>query len=666
MIFKTLTLTNFRVFNGQHSIELAPRRDGLLAKPVILFGGLNGAGKTSILSAIRLVLLGRKAIGNAVSKKDFHHYLEQQINNKAIKELQATVASVKLEFTHTHQGKHSTYQVERSWSASTEETLKLFKNDEFEASLNTEQVQSFLHELIPPGIGDLFFFDGEKIAELAEDDTGSYLKEAVQKLLGIDVVNRLADDLDIYIKQISQKTADSKTVKAISALEQEKNENLLKANQEREKEAQLKIKLSDIEIQVREAEQKIQDRGGAWAKTKTDEKDRANELIKRKAVLEAKLLGELDGAFPLALAPNAMAALIESLGKEQEAKDALAYHNKLNENLNGLETVIKSKYFEQSDDLLATITTYFQSVATPVSPNIVLDVSNTEFNNIQNYVKDAEVAKNHCDELTDELTSTEQSLESLSVNIQRAPDEAELSKLYENLRSLDGKKNTLTTRYREHLINAKTFTVKALELARKLEKLYTNQKTDASITKAVERVDATTNVLAEFATQLTDKRVSQLEDLFAQAYRKLARKDDLKLSAKIDSTTFDVTLVDSDGIAINRKSMSAGEKQIFAFAILEALGKLSGKVLPVVVDTPLGRLDSKHRDKLVQHYFPEAGEQVILLSTDTEVDEDFFTALAPEISHAFEIEFDQKTKCSTLSEGYFWTPSEAVKYTEAS
>jgi DNA sulfur modification protein DndD len=110
--------------------------------------------------------------------------------------------------------------------------------------------------------------------------------------------------------------------------------------------------------------------------------------------------------------------------------------------------------------------------------------------------------------------------------------------------------------------------------------------------------------------------------------------------------------------------MSAGEKQIFAFAILEALGKLSGKVLPVVVDTPLGRLDSKHRDKLVHHYFPEAGEQVILLSTDTEVDEDFFSALAHEVSHAFEIEFDQQTKCSVLKEGYFWKATPEVKYKE--
>lgn len=664
MIFKTLSLENFRVFNGLHTIDLAPKRDGLLAKPIILFGGLNGAGKTSILTAIRLALLGKKAIGSAVSKKEFNDYLTQQINNKAVKEQSDTVARVSLTFTHTHQGEHSTYRIERRWSVNADESLQLFKNDFCEESLTSEQVQSFLHELVPPGIGDLFFFDGEKIAELAEDDTGSYLKEAVQKLLGIDVINRLADDLDIYIKQISQKTADTKTLKLIQQLEQEKSEWLQQANKERENEDKLKRQLTDIEVKVKEAEQKIQEHGGAWAKTKNTEKKKADELIKQKALLETQLLSELDGCFPLSLAPNAMAELIKVLNKEQEIKESEVFSHKLTESLPGLERAIAAEFNDNTDALMAAINRYFQSVSEHKSSDVRLDISLTDFSLIQNQMQDATLAKSRCNELTAELLATEQALESVSLNIQRAPDEEELTSLYNNLRTLDGQKHKLKVAYGHHLVKAKSALAKALELAKKLEKLYTNQKTDASISKAIERVDATNKVLAEFSEKLTHMRVSQLEELFAKSYRKLARKEDIKLSAKIDPATFDVTLVDSDGLAINRKSMSAGEKQIFAFAILEALGKLSGKVLPVVVDTPLGRLDSKHRDKLVQHYFPEASEQVILLSTDTEVDEDFFSAMAHEISHAFEIEFDQQTKCSTLKEGYFWKAGPKVKYQE--
>lgn len=654
MIFNTLSLTNFRVFNGLHNIELAPKRDGLITKPVVLFGGLNGAGKTSILTAIRIALLGRKAIGNAVSKKDFNEYLAEQINKKAIKDDLDAFSTVSLEFTHTHQGEHSIYRVERHWSLNNDETLTLFQNNQQESSLSTEQVQSFLHELVPPGIGDLFFFDGEKIAELAEDDTGSYLKEAVQKLLGIDVIHRLSDDLDIYIKQISQKTADEKTTKLISDLEAEKKELLLQAYKERENENQVKVQLTQLERELREAEQKIQDRGGAWAKTKNAEKDQADELIKQKSTLETKLLSELDGAFPIALAPNAMASLVETLTQEQELKESQAFSNKLNDNLTGLETALKSQYKTDTDELLTTITQYFNSLTPLSNDNVSLDISNTDFSLIQAHIKDASAAKMHCSKLTHVLMQTEENLEAVSINIQRAPDEDELTSLYENVRNLDSQKYKLKSQYSHHLSEAKSFITKALELAKKLEKLYTSQKTEASIAKAVDRVDSTTKVLHDFSTQLTAIRVRKLEELFTQSYRKLARKGDLKLAAKINPDTFDVTLVDADQIVINRKSMSAGEKQIFAFAILEALGKLSGKMLPVVVDTPLGRLDSKHRDKLVRHYFPEASEQVILLSTDTEVDEDFYTAMSHEISHAFEIEFNEQTKCSTLNAGYFW------------
>src|SRR5690606_33202414 len=97
---------------------------------------------------------------------------------------------------------------------------------------------------------------------------------------------------------------------------------------------------------------------------------------------------------------------------------------------------------------------------------------------------------------------------------------------------------------------------------------------------------------------------------------------------------YSVTLFDQTGMLVDKKALSAGEKQIYAIAMLEALGRTSGRSLPLIIDTPLGRLDSKHRDKLVNNYFPTASHQVVILSTDTEIDESFYSALSPEISHA--------------------------------
>jgi len=115
MIFKKLIMQNFRVFNGKHSLDLQPKKDGLLSKPIILFGGLNGAGKTSILAAIRLLLLGRRALSSIPNNKEYADYLSQQLNNKAKKEDNSAKASISLEFTHTHQGKHGVFTITRTW-----------------------------------------------------------------------------------------------------------------------------------------------------------------------------------------------------------------------------------------------------------------------------------------------------------------------------------------------------------------------------------------------------------------------------------------------------------------------------------------------------------------------------------------------------------------------
>ena len=125
-------------------------------------------------------------------------------------------------------------------------------------------------------------------------------------------------------------------------------------------------------------------------------------------------------------------------------------------------------------------------------------------------------------------------------------------------------------------------------------------------------------------------------------------------SAKIDPATLKVTLYDRDNNQFDKSELSAGERQMYAFAILEAMTKTSGRKLPTIIDTPLGRLDSKHRGRLAEQYFPSASHQVVILSTDTEVDEGFFNKLSPDISHAYHLDYDETDNCTSAEYGYFW------------
>ena len=134
----------------------------------------------------------------------------------------------------------------------------------------------------------------------------------------------------------------------------------------------------------------------------------------------------------------------------------------------------------------------------------------------------------------------------------------------------------------------------------------------------------------------------------------LCRKKDSLRTVKIDSKDFSITLCDRHNRPLPKAQLSAGEKQIYAISMLWALGKTSGRPLPTIIDTPLARLDSDHRRLLVENYFPLASHQVIILSTDTEVDQGYFEELRPAVARAYHLDFDQTESSTVVKQGYFW------------
>ena len=150
-----------------------------------------------------------------------------------------------------------------------------------------------------------------------------------------------------------------------------------------------------------------------------------------------------------------------------------------------------------------------------------------------------------------------------------------------------------------------------------------------------------------------------LRNAFLDSITMIIRKHDFISDIKIDSD-YHIELQMEDGNYISKSILSNGEKQIFAISMLLALAKVSGRPLPFVIDTPLARLDSSHRDKIVENFFPNASHQVIIFSTDTEIDKMYFKKLAPHITRVYHLKYDDQTKSSLASEGYFWKPMEVT------
>jgi DNA sulfur modification protein DndD len=158
--------------------------------------------------------------------------------------------------------------------------------------------------------------------------------------------------------------------------------------------------------------------------------------------------------------------------------------------------------------------------------------------------------------------------------------------------------------------------------------------------------------LDNFGGLVVKHHISRIEMLVEKALKKLFRKENLISKVTIDPGCFEITLRDKGDKVIPAELLSAGERQLLATALLWALAQAAGRQIPTAIDTPLGRLDSVHRHKLIDSYFPRASHQVILLSTDEEIAGAYYDTLVPSISHSFTLRYNGDTQSSSIENGY--------------
>ncbi|BCB43910.1 hypothetical protein VagYM19_30400 [Vibrio alginolyticus] len=667
MLITKLTLNNFRVFRGVHEIDLRPAparlsKNGPIEgteRPIILFGGLNGAGKTSILTAVRLALFGRQSFSQVLSNGEYVEALSELIHKGVGHGGVQDNASIELEFKYSQNGEENTYKVIRGWKRGKKDSLCLEKDGIQIPELNYEQCQGFLNELIPTGIADLFFFDGEKIAELAEDESGTVLKTAVRRLLGLDVIAKLRSDLNIFLKKQGSSALSQSLKEEMDSLDEQRISHERNAEKLRGEADIVDAQIELVSRDILNLENKLSQNGGAWAKTREDEQQKVDSLLKEKVELEKQIRMEMETSLPFALAPNAMQRLQTQIKQEQQIKKKQNFGNELD---SFLET-LRSKYpsFDTEIAQNAIADSFKAHVGEFDSAELLLDISDRQANTIDYQLSNlSQESFSRFDEARVRLQKVEEEIDNASNNIARAPEQEQVQELFADVRALDKKKEKLIIEYHALLEEAKRELRQALETARQIQKLHDKNKDQSNKEQSISNAQNSILLLEMFGEQLTKARVNQLENEFVQSYKKLARKEDLQLSASINPATFDVELMDEHGIKINRKAMSAGEKQIYAISILEALGRTSGRKLPIIIDTPLGRLDSHHRDKLVENYFPTASHQVVILSTDTEIDKNYINLIQDDIARTYEIRFDGLTKSSKVAEGYFWKQAEEV------
>ena len=179
--------------------------------------------------------------------------------------------------------------------------------------------------------------------------------------------------------------------------------------------------------------------------------------------------------------------------------------------------------------------------------------------------------------------------------------------------------------------------------------------------RMLELAERTGTTMQEFLKRVTVRKIDRLSTLITESFLFLLRKSSFVKRIAIDPLTFSITLFDGDGRGVSKQRLSEGEKQIFAVAVLWGLARAAARPLPAVIDTPMARLDATHRRNLVERYFPHASHQVVIFSTDTEVDREYYRLLQPSVARAYHLSYDEEQRVTVGEPGYFWDAQAALE-----
>lgn len=668
MRLNRLVLRNFGLFRGEQTLDLRPRGADE-HRPIVLVGGHNGAGKTTLLEAVRVCLHGRLALGSRVTEVAYQSYLRERLHRAADLHSTAAYASVGLEFEYSHLGKKSQYYVQRGWEpqggAGVKEGIRVLRDNEPLDEVDSELWSDFVRSLVPPGVAQLFFFDGEKIKRLAEEETEALaLGESIKALLGLDLVERLQADLDVFSAKQARRTARAKTAGRLRELDKE----LKSLHGELEKIAEDATRIGDehakLGAQILKVEQRLAQGGEGLASRREDLRQEEANLSAELDATEKSARDLLDGSAPFLLCQRTGGRLVRQLELERARQDWEAGRARAEEAVRTVRARLTAVANRRdhlddraSDWVEQTIREVEGELATaPDQIRGVLVLHGLSEIDRQACVQTLQVAApvlaRRFSLHAKKLTALEGELRECRIRLTRVPAAAELAPIVAEMSVLQEKQAraalelTLLTERRSAL--QKEVVVRERERSRLEKDEIASERASIRLTLAAQAREAA----ADYLRRLTVAKTTELERQALESFQRLSRKDDFVRRLRINPENFAVSLYDLKGEVIPKSSLSAGEKQIYAISLLWGMARVSGRPLPMIIDTPLGRLDSHHRSNLVKHYFPAAAHQVIVLSTDTEVDRAHYDQLRPQTSHSYRLV--DRRGWTEAEEGYFW------------
>lgn len=645
MIIKKLHLYNFGIYAGENTFDFS------LDKPVVLIGGMNGRGKTTFLAAIILCLYGsNSAMYKESGYKTYGQYLRSLVNRDS----RSQRAFVELSFI-VNDGTPVEYTVHREWDANSKhvsEKREVAENGTYSEFL-TENWNMFIENIVPSALSNFYFFNGEKIAELALDESNTRLRESIRSMLGLNILDVLKNDLNKILRNRTRQQSASVTLDEIQSLKQQQEELSRAASDKDNEIRELRSVVMNLQRDIDQLQNRYESKGG-----KTFEQH--DFLIREKAELTTSL-EHLHTELINIAASELPLRMVEDLIREikLQAEDE---HNDL----------VMQQLIERIDDLFQDYLTQrngsdgesrnfieyikqHHDATTSVPIYQVSDFALFQLNSLLDGVLDR--TKQEAVDLLRRKRELQAKLSNIENQLSIDINQDELSRVAESIRKKQEALVRAQVKQNSAVQEANVFESALNSKNIEVNNAVTSYLNEASVADENARMDRYTSIaqkiLEAYSTMIQGKKSDILAATITECYHKLANKRQLIDRITVNPESLDIAYLDIDGKQISSHQLSAGEKQLMVISILWALAICSKKKLPVIIDTPLSRLDSAHRTSVILNYFPNASDQTMILSTDSEIDRTYYELIKDSVGDEFTLNYDENSRSSTIVKGYF-------------
>lgn len=686
MYLKSIVLRDWKAYTVGSFDFPAPE----VHRNIILIGAQNGFGKTSLFEAIVLGLFGQSGLPlvarSPFSSDDkqrlatsYRAFLEKAIHSGAI-DAGRTSCSVKLCFVDDGEE----IEIQRIWYFTDkgalrpgDEEVRIYEGttkrvvgptaaDDGE---DLEWYRDFIaRRFLPYYLAAFFLFDGEQVSAFAEREMAAQVRSGIEGLLGIPVLKELAQDLRAYAR-VRKGEVNNVSDRTIDRIELDLDNLNLQLGKRKERVAELEPEHAGLKEQREKLQRELASFGAGSQAQFQEQFKRLNRLGRELDDGKSRLETLLAQDIALALSGRGLREQLKKslqgeimrdkwqVGRQQGDANLTKYLTNVRASLDDVRPDLADV---QKEAVVAIASEAWDTLWNPPPTNISESIVHTYLNEmdklkvVEQLDQLDELGAPAVVELLDSISANDEAYNKLQHEITRTESIApHVDKKKSDLAAVNGRiqevDQELGALKREVSVYEADIVKKNTELS-KLSGAWDQAK--PSLRRASRALKVATMV-DSIVNQAVPSQISAVAKAMTQAHHSMAHKKDMVDRIDIDDDC-QVRLLNKEGVDLRNYDLSAGEKQIFTQALISAVASVSQRAFPMVIDTPLGRLDVAHRKGVLRHLV-QRGHQVILLSTNTEVVGEYLEEIEQNVQKKFLISFERvgDTGESSVREGYF-------------